>query len=116
MFSGNEKNPKSDKTGSTADAVRPLTQDSESSVDTSNFNEKGMVVRNPKNLMEYYLRIDTPERLYKMIKRFKLEKHLGDEEIQALFYFNPEEIPQEKQMLKPVRRAVLAMLSDIFNN
>ena len=48
-----------------------------------------------------------------MIKRFKLEKHLGDEEIQALLYFNSEEIPQEKQMLKPVRRAVLAMLSDI---
>ena len=48
-----------------------------------------------------------------MIERFKLEKHLGDEEIQALLYFNPEEIPQEKQMLKPVRKAVLAMLSDI---
>ena len=57
------------------------------------------------NLRDYYLRIDSPERLFKMIKRFKLEKYIGPEETEALLYLNPNDIPIEKQMLKAVRRA-----------
>ena len=30
-----------------------------------------------------------------------------------MLYFNPDEIPEEKAMPKPVRRAVLTMLADI---
>ena len=73
-------------------------------------SEDANIARNqPTNLREYYLRIDFPERLYKMISKFKLEKYIGPEETEALLYFNPDDIPLEKQMLKAVRKAVLAL-------
>lgn len=48
-----------------------------------------------------------------MIKKFKLQDYIGVEEYEALSYFDPEQIPEEKAMLKPVCRAILAMLGDI---
>ena len=69
--------------------------------------------RRPVNLFEFYKRINTPQRLAHMIVKFGLQDYIGAEEYEALSYFNPDEIPQEKAMLKPVRRAVLAMLAGI---
>ena len=69
--------------------------------------------RHPANLFEFYKRINTPQRLTHMIKKFKLQDYIGVEEYEALSYFDTEQIPEEKAMLRPVRRAVLAMLADI---
>ena len=69
--------------------------------------------RRPVNLFEFYKRINTPQRLAHMIVKFGLQDHIGSEEHEALLYFNPEEIRDEKAMFRPVRRAVLAMLADI---
>ena len=48
-----------------------------------------------------------------MIKKFELQNYIGPEEYEALSYFNPDDIPDEKGLLKAVRRATLAMLADI---
>ena len=88
--------------------LEPEFTSSESDSETANIANS-----HPTNLRDYYLRIDSPERLFKMIKRFKLEGYIGVEDTEALLYFNPDEIPIEKQMLKAVRKAVLALLSDI---
>ena len=48
-----------------------------------------------------------------MIEKFKLQDYIGLEEYESLLYFNPGDIPEEIAMLKPVRRAVLAMVADI---
>ena len=56
----------------------------------------------PVNLFEFYKRINTPQRLAHMIVKF--QDYIGPEEYEALLYFNPDEIPEEKAMLRPVRR------------
>ena len=48
-----------------------------------------------------------------MIKRFKLEKYIGEEEKFALLYFNPDEIPLEKKHLIAVRKSLLMLFEGI---
>ena len=63
--------------------------------------------------MGMYVKIRTPERLERMIRRFKLEKYIGEEEKAALLYFNPDEIPLEKKHLIAVRKSLLMLFAGI---